>query len=666
MRRWCSGILVFVGGSVLLLGGCRSHAPFVGRETDAHFQRVATQIEYPNVQVSLDRRALSTPQPRTVRNDQPLEVWELSLEEALRTTLTNSEVIRGLGARVVTAPVAVSTVYDPAIRESDPLFGPQAALSDFDAQFATSLFFNRNERTPNNFFLAGGAFGLSQNTAAMQTEIRKRAATGTLFSVRNLTDYDRSNIPIPPNRFPSAYNTIFEANIRQPLLQGAGIEFNRIAGPDARPGVYNGLLIGRINTDISLADFEASIRDLLMEVERSYWQLYFTYRDLDARVAARDAALQTWRAVQSRREAGLPNADSEREALAREQLFAARAAVDNGLSGSATSGLVVSTSGGIYTVERQLRYLMGVPVNDGRLIRPSDEPSTVDVVFDWQDSLRQALTRRVELRRQRWTIKRREMELTAARNFLRMKLDFVGTYRFRGFGDNLLGNRHQQNGSAFEDLFSGDLQEWQLGMELNTPIGNRIGHTAVHNAEWNLRREMAVYQQQEQEITRELSRAFAELDRAYSVSRANYNRSRAAQQQLEAVQAKYEAGLSLLEFVIDAQRRTAEASSAYFRSLVDYSTAIASVHLARGTLLDYMNVYLTEAPWSEEDVASAAKQARRFHRSRLNYSFTIPRPVSAGVYGQTVPRLVQPDVVPGDNAANLELVPDPVAPLPAP
>ncbi|MFV2068176.1 MAG: TolC family protein, partial [Pirellulales bacterium] len=350
--------------------------------------------------------------------------------------------------------------------------------------------------------------------------------------------------------------------------------------------------------------------------------------------------------------------------LAREQLFAAEADVDDGLSGSITSGLVVTTSAGVYTVERQLRYLMGVPINDGRLIRPSDEPSTVDVIFDWEESLQQALTRRVELRRQRWTIKRRDLELTASRNFLRMRLDFTGAYRFRGFGDDLLGNRGQANGSAFQDLFAGDLQEWQLGMELSTPIGNRIGHTAVRNAEWNLTREMAVYEQQEQEITRELSRAFAELDRAYRVSRANYNRSRAAHQQREAVQAKYEAGLSLLEFVIDAQRRTAEASSAYFRSLVDYSTAIASVHLARGTLLDYMNVYLAEAPWSEDAYTSAAKESRRFHPRRLNYCFAIPKPVSAGPYNQAVPRIVQPSEPSPADGSQVEHLPDPVETLP--
>jgi outer membrane protein TolC len=427
---------------------------------------------------------------------------------------------------------------------------------------------------------------------------------------------------------------VFEAAIRQPLLQGAGIAFNRIAGPDARPGSYNGVLIGRINTDVSLADFEAAVRDLLLEVERTYWELYFSYRNLDAKRAALEAALQTWRAVESRRQAGLPGADSEREALAREQYYAALAEVENALSGTFAGGLVVATTTGLYNTERRLRYLMGVPVNDDELLRPADEPITVDVAFDWNDSLLQALTRRVELRRQKFIIRRRELELLAARNFLRMRLDTVAAYRWRGFGDDLFGSNDQVNGSAFEDLFSGNLQEWQLGLELSTPIGNRIGHTAVRNAEWNLTREVALLEEQEREITRGLSRAFSDLDWAYNVSRANYNRTLAASQQLEAVQAKYEAGLTLLEFVIDAQRRAAEAASTYYRSLVDHSVAVANVHLARGTLLDYQNVYLTESPWSGDAYASAQKQARRFRRKSINYCCTTPRPVSAGAFPQ--------------------------------
>src|SRR5205814_4190858 len=93
---------------------------------------------------------------------------------------------------------------------------------------------------------------------------------------------------------------------------------------------------------------------------------------------------------------------------------------------------------GVLVNERRLRLLMGVVTEMTNLIRPSDEPFPASVLFDWESISTEALARRAELRRQRWQIKRREMELLATRNFLLPRLDVVGLYRFRGFGDKLL------------------------------------------------------------------------------------------------------------------------------------------------------------------------------------------------------------------------------------
>ncbi len=645
--------------ALLACAGCRRRE-FVYREPEDAYRALATEIEYPNAAVPVAPQAAGTPPPPRIDSVEDLQIWPLGLEQAVRIALANSQVIRDVGGRVISSPATVATVFDPAVVESNPVTGVEAALSAFDAQLATTLFFGRNERTLNNVFQGAGVSSLDQNIAAFRADITKRAATGTQFSVRNFTDYDRNSVPIPPNRFSSVYDTVFEAEVRQPLLQGAGIQFNRIAGPDARPGIYQGVLLGRIDTDISLADFEAAVREFLIDVERTYWQLYFAYRDLDAKVAARDAALQTWRAVRGRLEAGLPGADGESEALAREQYFIAQADVENALSGTAVSGLVVTTFGGVYTVERQLRFLLGLPPSDGRLIRPQDEPAAVDVVFDWEQSLGEALVRRVELRRQRWAIRRRELELVAARNFLRMRLDTVAQYRWRGFGDKLLGQAATTNNSAFQDLFIGDLQEWQLGLEWSTPIGNRVGHSAVRHAQWQLARQRALYREQEREVVRQLSASFSELDRAYQVTRVNYNRSVASYQRLQAVQVKYEVGESLLEFVIEAQRRAAEATSAYYRSLVNYSLAIMNVHRARGSLLEFNNVALAEGPWPQWAHASAARQARRFRRRHMDYCCTVPGNVSYGPVAAPA-RIGGEPVAPEEGAADAE-----VEDLPAP
>ena len=37
----------------------------------------------------------------------------------------------------------------------------------------------------------------------------------------------------------------------------------------------------------------------------------------------------------------------------------------------------------VFRAENRLRYIMGLSMSDGRLIRPSDEPTTARVAFDW-------------------------------------------------------------------------------------------------------------------------------------------------------------------------------------------------------------------------------------------------------------------------------------------
>ena len=127
---------------------------------------------------------------------------------------------------------------------------------------------------------------------------------------------------------------------------------------------------------------------------------------------------------------------------------------------------------GVYADERRLRLLCGLPLNEQRVIRPSDDPPAAPVVFDWCKVVGEALARRVELRRQRWQVKHRELELLATKNFLLPNLNFVGRYNVRSFGQTGAGSEWQSG-----------YQEWQAGMQFSMPLGFREGHTAVRNAE---------------------------------------------------------------------------------------------------------------------------------------------------------------------------------------
>ena len=602
------------------LGGCRSSEKL--SEPVSSLSPVVQDIEYPDVELGaaslFDVEALQ--EPPSARRPQDSEKWPMTLDEAIRIALKNSQVVRDSGGRVVSAPQGAVTVFDPAIQEADPRSGVEAALSAFDAQFSSNVIGEQTDRSFNNVFFGGGQAGVTTTLADVQTGISKQTATGTQFSVSNATNYNRSSIPPSDfQRFSSVFDTLVIGELRHPLLQGAGAEFNRIAGPNATPGNYNGVLMARINSDVSLADFEIQVRNLLRDVETTFWELHFAYRDLDAKREGQTLSLEAWQLESQRVDAGIRTPDQE--AFARQQYYANQASVENALSG------LLNGTGGVYAVERRLRSLLGLPTSDGRIIVPASDPITIDTVFDWQDSLQTALNKRVELRRQQWQVKRSDLELVAARNFQKMRVDLVGQYRYRGFGDDLFGDHEA---SAFDSLSTGNLQEWRVGMEISGPIGNRLGNAALRHAELRQMRERVILEEMERQISHELNAAFTELDRAYMVTRSHYNRRTATLIRLKSERDKNDKGLADLDLVLDAQRQAVDAESGYYRALVDYNLAILNVFYTRGTLLEHHRVALAESAWSEAAQASAQKLARKLVERRLNFAMTRPPRLTAG------------------------------------
>jgi len=658
--------------------GCRTHEPNVAIDPHvAYFQSQAREVEYPDVVAPPSVETLDTPPPWLLSSGGPPPFREITLQEAVQTALARSPVLRDVGGLVLQTPGALQTTFTPAITETDPRFGVDAALSAFDAQLSAGAYFEKNDRAFNNAIAGLGTQTFRQDLNNYNIELRKRTAAGTILAARGRFDYDFNNSPF--NNVPNLPWTMrLEGELRQPLLQGAGVDFNRIAGPANIPGFYNGVLISRINTDISTADFEAAVVQLVSQVENAYWELYFAYRDLDAKILARQQAFETWQQVSVlfRRGPG-GQLEATAEAQAREQLYRLEAEVQDAKVGKQqekSNTNIFRGTGGVYASERRLRRVMGIPASDGTLLRPANEPTIARTLFVWEEVLSESLVRRVELRRQKWQVKRRELELIAARNYLLPRLDAVGLYRFRGLGHDLVGNADQQFGSALSDLVTGDFQEWALGVEMTAPVGFRQGHAAVRNAELQVSREQAVLDEQERQVVADLSSVVGELDRAYELARTSFNRKMAAQRQLDTtsallLQADDIDKPRLLDLKLDAQRRLADAESQYHRSLAEHEVAIKNMHLEKGSLLEYNRIYLSEGMWPGKAYRDAARREKlRITLPRLDNYVRDDRIVSQCPYAleflpPTGEELPPSQPKPAEGAAPEPLLP---APLPAP
>ena len=616
--RWINALLI---SSALV--GCRTAKPvsYVGDAQLSYYKDRTTAIEYPNVDQPTSEQVVESLRPHTVRDRHQDEVWEMTLMQAVHLAVQNNKLIRTRGSNLTLLqnPAQNPSVYDTAIRESGFLYGNrgvEAALADYDATFTAALIGGNSSTISNNSILNTNTnpatfekgFGLNQDTTQFTSALAKTFATGGSVTLNNNWNYLGSN---QPNLlFPSSYTSLAQVQFTQPLWAYGGVDYNRIAGP-ARAGlggvtgVSQGVAISRINTDISIADFENSVVSMVKDVEDLYWELYLTYRQLAADNATRESTLRTWREVKAKMDVGATGGKASDEAQAREAYFTSRANVENAW-------------GGVLAAENAFRKQLGLPVNDGKIIRPADNPLEGEYVTQWESILIDGLTRRLELRKQKWQIKSLQLQCKAAENVVNPQLNLVSSYQLNGFGHNLLGpttgGPADANGyynSSYGTLVRGNQDAWNVGLQFAMPLGFRAARAQLHNLELQLVKARAALSAQELDISHELAESMQKIDLAYMTSRTYLDQKIASERRVQAVQAEYDAGVSgaTLDLVLRAQASNATAEISYYTSLINYNKASTELHQRRGTLLENDGIQLAEGEWNSAAQQDAVRRA---------------------------------------------------------
>ncbi|HJN13628.1 MAG TPA: TolC family protein [Pirellulaceae bacterium] len=633
--------------------GCHPTQPFYLQEDGdlSHYIDHAVSLSNPDVyEPSLDE-VIYARAPHTLSHPGEPAFWDLSLEEAISIAMKNSKVIRNLGgvtqigfADALVGRTGNASIYDVALSETaasgqnpaavgargenattgsalgrytaQQAGGPESALAAFDTQLriASNLgggFFNKTDRPQNtgvNPIFPNVSEG---DTGGVRMDLSKRTASGATFSVASITGYDGTNRFGNTQALNSFWTQALEIEAHQPLLRGAGTLINRIP-----------VVLARMNTDISAANFEGSVRNMVLDIENSYWDLYVAYRAVQTAKIGRNSAQVTWHITNEKKIGG--KEDVQHEAQAREQYFFFLAALQQAMQQ-------------LYEVESRLRFLMGIAATDGRTIRPSDDPTAARVEFDWAAIHTEAIVRSPELRSQKWALKQRELELMSAKNQLLPVLDVGVVYRWLGLGDELINadrngiNFPNAGSTAVDELFEGKYQEVGFFLNFGMPVGFRQEMNHVRNAQLQLARAKAVLEDMELNTSHLLSSAIRNLDFQYEQAQSHFNRWQASQLEVEATEALRAAGTIPLDIALEAQRRRAQGQIDFHRALGDYNKALAEVHYRKASLLEYNNIYLAEGSWPEKAYYDALGHARERDASYyMDYGWTRPGVVSQG------------------------------------
>jgi len=543
----------------------------------------------------------STPRPTTV-DDTQRQPRYLSLREAIAIALENGTIgvqnpvvpgtaidtLGGFAARTVQSADAIRVLaFDPAILANDI----EISLAKFDAQWNTSLTWNRNETplgiSPTSFTLTGPSLNsIAVDGLNFNTTLVKPLPTG---GVAGITFGILSQRNTPASRINPAVQPDIQFNFEQPLLQGFGDEINQLRDthpgsvltPFPTGGQVEGILITRIRLDQQRAEFERNLHYLLLNVEAAYWNLYGAYYQLYSREEGMRYTYEYWRLTRLLFENGRsPIQTLEQIRLQYEQFRSQR----------------LTALGQVLESERQLRGLLGLKAEDGFRLVPADTPTLTPVLPDWGTALSETLARRPELLLARQDLKFRELDLIRLRNNLLPDLRFVATDQVHSVGSRIDGGESPNN--ALHNLVSNPFNNWSLGLQLNVPIGYRAAHAAVRDAQLSVRRSFVNLRTEEDKAERFLALAYRQTLEFEHQIRVNQAALRAATGQLEAYFDLFRQGRAAASDanLILALQNFSNSVGNYYAAVVQYNNALATFEFAKGAIMERDNVYIGEGP----------------------------------------------------------------------
>ena len=578
---------MFVAAAVMLLTGCiaaRKGVPVVDNPVVEHYRKVAENIAFPAAGEEIPAYVPSLGETRPLVAPKAEERRLISLADAIRIALDNNQIIRQNAQflspqnPVLTNPDGVPSVFDANIQNLGIQFGARgtaAALSDFDPRITATVKGGRDAVGQNSILQQGAVF--DNNNGQSELRLDQQLLSGGIVSLAQSWTYSQGNAA--NQLFPSAYSGTVGAEFRQPLWQGFGRDFTAIAGPLSQQArgfsfVNQGIVIARINNRIAEIDIEENLQNLVREIGDVYWDLYQNYHEFDSENENASFAKKVWDLAKYKGdligEGDVAQAeDAFHEATARKE----------------------QVLGGLLQSESRLRRLLGLPITDGKYLFPIDQPQTSEVRLNRVQCLFEAMTNRLELRRQKTNLRSLELQLTAAKNLANPRLDLVAGYNVNGFGRHLMsggtadGVTAEGFNNAYASLLRGKETSWNLGLEYSVPLWLRSQRAQVNQLEFRLikgRRSLAM---QEDEIARELYSVLQTMQQSHAMIKTNMLRVRAARRRVAALKLDYEADRIGVDPALRAEMSQNQATIAYYRSLSEYNKAIRDLLYRMGRLL---------------------------------------------------------------------------------
>ncbi len=575
MRKQLAGLLVMSGIALVLAIGCEDRTQGVTQsgaiqmaqsspiDSTAILEKVALEQAIAATQPSTapvgpTSGAISfsskdvrkyTPDPEEVglKDIARAKQVKLSLQDCVARALANNFKIKTEG-------------YGPAISATDIL----QAESVFDAVYFLDTSYQKTDQPPitRNSKLISYNPGES-DSRVLRSGLRKALPTGaTLSGTYNLNRTDNSSLQLA--KLDPIFNSDFLVELRQPILKGFGIDYNRSQIESAKN-----------NQKIAKYKYRRNVRDVLADVEKAYWQLVQARRDVVIQQTLVKQTEETNDLIIRRKDYDVYSVQVTRVSA----LLGTRRAQ------------YIQIKNQVKDAEDQLKALMNDPeLNLGEDIEiiPTDFPTLGPLVVDRIVEVQAALECRSEIQEAKLQIENERINVAVAKNQALPRFDMVFQYTIHGTSDN--------PGNSFDQMTTSNYQDYAVGLSFEYPIGNRGPRSALKKAILQRDQVIAALKQVIENVILEVDVAVRNLQTAYYQVPPSREAVQAAEENVQAVIARMtRLSPEYLDVQLSAQETTANARRSLLTALVNYNIAMVQLERAKDTLFRYNNVTIQAA-----------------------------------------------------------------------
>ena len=385
--------------------------------------------------------------------------------------------------------------------------------------------------------------------------------------------------------FNPSYQGVVRYTVGQHLLRDRGVFVNT-----------RQIIVGQNNEKISQIQFETQITNLIVQAQKTYWDLVFAAEDLKVKERSLAVANQTLTENQQKVEIGT---------LAPIEVKQTQSEVAN------RRQQLVQSTGSLVQNEDQIKKLISSETDPSLFLvklatQDSPRKPTNVTVPTLVDAVKIAMENRPELRQAAIDLTNRDIDVDYTKNQKKPILDVTAQFTQNGTGGTRTVRNSQFGGeitdvipggiwNAFGQLFGYNYRGWSTGFTLTIPLNNKAAVADYDRAVNERQSSQSRLDVTRQQIALEVRTALTQLEQARATIELSQIASELAKDRMEAEQTKFNLGTSTLRFVLEEQRNVAQAESADLQALVSFNKTLVDLDKAMGLTLTKNNVRIDKA-----------------------------------------------------------------------